>query len=208
MSPGEPVSGRASRRSPMSSSLHFTNRGRWVQRLRLSAAVAVLAAIALIGVALPTVVLPETQPVPGGTDAVVLLANGAERYATAQRVVPRGDAELVVVVGSLDDQPDVAAHCDTSADGYDVTCLDDAPGDLRGRARQLAATADREGWDDLTVMTATYEVSRARMLFERCVGTEVEMISTATGLGPLGWTATAAGELLALVRDGWFHRGC
>lgn len=204
----EPDPGRAVRSSPMSSRLRFTKGRRWPHRLRLAAAAAVLVTIAVVGVALPTVVLPETQPVPGDSDAVVLLGNGGERFTAAQRVVPRGDADLLVVVGALADRAPVAGHCGTTADGYEVTCLPDVPRDLRERARQVAARAEQQGWQELTVMTATHEVARARMLFERCVGAEVEMVASTPAFGPVGWVRASAGELLALARDGWFQRGC
>lgn len=207
---GAPDPGRASRRSPIPDGLHFTRGRRWTRRLRLALAVLVLAGLVAVGVALPLVVVPETQPVPGDTDAVVLLAGGeGERFRTAERVLPRGDADLLVV-----SHPEGAPWpaewpgCGTRADGYDIVCVEPVPATTRGEARAIAELAAQERWQAITLLTSTPHVSRARMLFERCVDARIEVVDASAELGALGWVRAAAGELAALARDGLIQRGC
>lgn len=207
---GAPDPGRASRRSPIPEHLHFTRERRWVRRLRLALAVLVLVGLLAVGVALPLVVFPETRAVPGDTDAVVLLSGGeAERFATAERVMPRGEAELLVV-----SHPEGAAWpsgwpaCGARADGYDIVCAEPVSATMRGEARTIAEMAAEKRWDAITLLTATHHVSRARMLFERCVDARIEVVDVSAELGALGWLRATAGELAALARDGLIQRGC
>lgn len=210
MAGGAPDSGRASRRSPVPDRLHFTRGRRWVRRLRLTLAALVLVGIVAVGVALPLVVVPETRPVPGDTDAVVLLSAGeAESFVTAERVMPRGDADLLVV--SRTDRTELPPQwpgCGTRADGYDIVCVEPVPATTRGEARTIAQMAAEEGWEAITLLTPTHHVSRARMLFERCVNARIEVVDASPELGSLGWVRAAAGELVALARDGLILRGC
>lgn len=194
----------------MSKRLRFTRRRRWPRRLRRALAALVLLAIVAVGITLPTVVLPETKAVPGDTDAVVLLAGGhGERFATAERVLPRGDTDLLVVSNSTrDDWPGGRTRCDRSVDGYDIVCVEPVPLTLRGEARTIATLAGEEGWDQLTVLTSTYQVTRARMLFERCTGAEVAMVGARPDLDPLDWVRISVTELYALARDRLIQRGC
>lgn len=211
MSGGAPESGRAARPSPVPRRLHFTRERSWRRRLRLALAALVLAALVAVGVALPLVVLPETRPVPGATDAVVLLAGGdGERFAAAERVMPRGDAELLVVSdGRQADWPGGRSRCGrTAAAGYRIRCFEPVPATTRGEARAVADLAGEQGWESLTLLTSTYHVTRARMLFERCVAADVEVVDATPDLGPLGWVRVSAEELLALARDGLLQRGC
>lgn len=210
MAGGAPDPGRASRRSPIPEQLHFTRGRRWARRLRLAVAALVLVGIVAVGVALPLVVIPETQPVPGDTDAVVLLSDGeGERAATAERVMPRGGTDLLVVSQTPGAEwPAGWPRCGESVDGYDVICFEPVPATTRGEARAIAEMAAQRRWDTITLLTSTYHVSRARMLFERCVDARVEVVDASTELGALGWVRAAAGELAALARDGLIQRGC
>lgn len=210
MAGGAPDLGRASRRSPVPEGLHFRDRP-WRRRGRIALAALVLAVMVAVGVALPVVVLPQTQPVPGETDAVVLLAGGdGERFATAERVMPRGSSDVLVVSdGDRDDWPDGRPRCGaTAAEGYEIRCVEAVPPTTRGEARAAAQLAGEEGWDSLTVLTSTYHVTRAQMLFERCVDAQIEVVDATPDIGPVGWVRSSVRELIALLRDGVVQRGC
>jgi uncharacterized SAM-binding protein YcdF (DUF218 family) len=213
MSRGAPEQGRAARPSPVPRRLHFTRERSWGRWLRLAAAVLVLAALAAIGVALPVVVLPETRPVPGETDAVVLLAGGGgERAAAAERVMPRGGSELLVVSdGRRADGPGGSPRLPcgrTAPEGYRILCVEPVPATTRGEARAVANLAAERGWESVTLLTSTYHVSRARLLFERCVEADIEVVGATPDLGPAGWARISAEELVALARDRVLQRGC
>lgn len=207
---GAPDTGRASRRSPMPGGLHFTRTRRWPRRLRRAAAALVLLALVGVGVALFLVVLPETRAVPGDTDAVVLLTGGdGERLQAAQRVMPAGATDVLVVIDpERADWPGGASWCDTTRDGYEVVCVDVQPATTRGAARAISGMANQRGWQELTLLTSTYDVARARMLFQRCVDADIAAVSATPDLSPLGWVRVSVRELWELARDGLLQRGC
>lgn len=207
---GAPDAGRASRRSPIPGGLHFTRTRRWPRRLRRTAAALLLLALVGVGLALLLVVLPETRAVPGDTDAVVLLTDGeGDRLRAARRVMPAGATEVLVVANpDRADWPGGASWCDTSREGYEVLCVDVQSPTTRGAARAISALADRRGWRELTLLTSTYEVTRARMLFERCVDADIAVVSATPDLSPLAWVGVSVRELGELARDGLIQRGC
>lgn len=207
---GAPDPGRASRRSPMPGGLHFTRSRRWPRRLRRIAAALLLVALVGVALALILVVLPETRPVPGDTDAVVLLTgDDGERLQAARRVMPAGATGVLVVTNpERAEWPAGESWCDTTRDGYEVRCVEARPPTARGEARALSALADERGWRELTLLTSTYDVARARMIFERCVDADVAVVSATPDLSPLAWVGVSVRELWELVRDGLIQRGC
>jgi hypothetical protein len=51
---------------------------------------------------------------------------------------------------------------------YEVLCFTAHPFSTQGEARTVAKLARANGWHRLVVVTSTYHVTRARMLFRRC----------------------------------------
>lgn len=194
----------------MPGGLHFTRSRRWPRRLRRLAAALLLVVLVGVALALILVVLPETRAVPGDTDAVVVLPGGdGERLQAAQRVMPAGATEVLVVTNPQRAQwPDGESWCATTRGGYEVQCTPVGPPTTRGEAQVIAALADRRGWTELTLLTSTYDVARARMILQRCVDADIAAVSATPDLSPLAWVGVSVRELWELARDGLIQRGC
>jgi uncharacterized SAM-binding protein YcdF (DUF218 family) len=194
----------------MPGGLNFTRSRRWPRRLRRLAAALLLVVLVGVALALILVVLPETRAVPGDTDAVVVLPGGdGERLQAAQRVMPAGATEVLVVTNPQRAQwPDGESWCATTRDGYEVQCTPVGPPTTRGEAQVIAALADRRGWTELTLLTSTYDVARARMILQRCVDADIAAVSATPDLSPLAWVGVSVRELWELARDGLIQRGC
>ena len=59
---------------------------------------------------------------------------------------------------------------------YEVVCVRPAEDNTRNEARTVADLAIRRGWRHLIVATTNVHVTRVRLLFERCVEGDVEVI--------------------------------
>ena len=62
--------------------------------------------------------------------------------------------------------------CDGGA-RFRVVCFEPRPYSTRGEARAVARMARRRGWRSVLVVTSRYHVTRARLLFDRCVAARV-----------------------------------
>jgi uncharacterized SAM-binding protein YcdF (DUF218 family) len=59
---------------------------------------------------------------------------------------------------------------------FPVVCLRPRPDNTRSEARATAAFGRAHHWKTIIVVTTTYHVARARMLFRRCFSGRVEMV--------------------------------
>lgn len=133
----------------------------------------VLGALVLVTVALVArMFVWPPQPSVGGIDAVVMLSGDhGERLPLALRVVREDPGRVLVLVGEPDTQQAVAL-CG-GGEAFEVVCLRPNPDSTRAEARATAALATVRGWKKIAVVTSSYHVTRARMLFRRCVDADV-----------------------------------
>jgi hypothetical protein len=89
---------------------------------------------------------------------------------------------------------------------YEVLCFQATPYSTQGEARAVAKLARAAHWKRIVVVTSTYHVTRARLLFERCYAGEVEVVGTPAPWWklPKNW-ATETGKLLVQET---VQRGC
>ena len=81
---------------------------------------------------------------------------------------------------------------------YRVVCLRPKPYSTRGEAETVARVAAKRGWRRVVVVTSEYHVRRARMLFDRCLGSgRVAVVGTRPSLPRF-----ALGALLDAGRSG------
>jgi uncharacterized SAM-binding protein YcdF (DUF218 family) len=87
-----------------------------------------------------------------------------------------------------------------------VLCFRPDPYSTRGEARAVARMAAARGWRSVLVVTSTYHVTRARLLFDRCVGARVSVTGSTyrRSLIPLEVFLEPAKLVYALA----FARGC
>lgn len=145
------------------------------RRRRLVLGGAAVAALALLGLAWFTwtwIVSPTTE-VPESADAIVVLGGGGPRTERGVELAAAGVADTVVFsapfahaagwysVGYCNGEP-------FPVEGVELVCFDPAPPTTRGEARSGADLATERGWDHLVVVGSTDQLSRARMLFDRC----------------------------------------
>lgn len=169
-----------------------------------------LAAIATLLAGVTASVLPFLQPdtgAPARADAVVVLSGDrGERLARAMELLEQGVAPTLV----LDGEPDSPRALELCRGGqpFEVVCLRPDPDDTREEARAAGRLAAERGWRRLIVSTSTYHVTRAALLFRRCVAADVTAVDGRPQLSRRAHVRAVAREWLAtgylLVVD----RGC
>ena len=121
----------------------------------------------------------------------------------AARTHPAGRAGAVLV--SVDDDDRVPLCEDPGS--LDVTCARPDPFTTRGEARWVRDEMAAHGWDTVTVVTATPNLLRARLLIGRCVPEGVQVVARRERLGLDRWAARYAWQLGGWAKALW-SRGC
>jgi uncharacterized SAM-binding protein YcdF (DUF218 family) len=143
---------------------------------------------------------PAESAPPAHADAIVVLSGDKRRLTPALAIVRRGVAPVLAIssVGRTRKWPSARALC---ASGHyakaRVLCFDAHPFSTQGEARAVARLARRRGWRSVVVVTSTFHVTRASMLFHRCVHVPVRVTGTASPWWrlPEEW-ASETGKLL------------
>jgi hypothetical protein len=165
------------------------------------------AGLALLAVAAALVlrfqVFPSTDE-PERVDALVLLAGGRERLPKALELLRHGIAPVLVVDP---DRPSWEELCGRTQP-YRVLCYQPVPYSTRGEARSVARLARERGWDSIAIVTSTYHVTRARMLFERCFDGRVSVVPAGFGGNPLYGVFNTLRDAAATVVALTARRGC
>ena len=144
-----------------------------MRRFLLVAAVVVLAA--WVGVAVRFVLWPA-QDSARHADAVVVLAGDHLRLGKALELMTRRVAPaLVISDGLAPGWRDANRLCRGGGNRFRVLCFRPDPYSTRGEARAVARMAAARGWRSVVVVTSTYHVTRARLLFDRCVDARVSV---------------------------------
>lgn len=163
--------------------------------------------LAWVGATLRLVFFPVEDD-PGKADAVVVLSGSKhERLDRGLELVREDVAPVLVISGGLDPrQPRANELCRDDGEGFSVTCFTPDPDSTRGEARQVADLASERGWKRVLVVTSRFHVTRARMLFDRCLDADVDAVGV-----DYPWTsvpAAVAGEWLKLGLSETVSRGC
>jgi uncharacterized SAM-binding protein YcdF (DUF218 family) len=142
-------------------------------RRRLFLAFELLVGLWLVAVAVLFVWPQANEAPPAHADAVVVLSGGGDgRLDPALRLVRHGLAP-VLAISSPFKQPrwrTAISLCTgrTPHPKFRVVCFQAVPYSTRGEAETVSRLAKRQGWHRLVIVTSTYHVTRARMLFRRC----------------------------------------
>jgi uncharacterized SAM-binding protein YcdF (DUF218 family) len=145
-----------------------------VRRLVLTLLVLVVAAWAAV---VARFVLWPAQDSPRRADAVVVLAGDHLRLGKALELITRRVAPtLVISDGLAPGWREANRLCRGGARGrFRVICFRPDPYSTRGEAHAVARMAAARGWRSVVVVTSTYHVTRARLLFDRCVDARVRV---------------------------------
>jgi uncharacterized SAM-binding protein YcdF (DUF218 family) len=115
---------------------------------------------------------------PRRADAVVVLSGGRNfRLEKGLELVRRGVSDtLVISDGRAEGWIRANRLCANGANGFRVLCFKPDPYSTQGEAEAIARLGRERGWRSVAVVTSTFHVFRARMLFERCFAGEVDAV--------------------------------
>jgi uncharacterized SAM-binding protein YcdF (DUF218 family) len=169
----------------------------------------VLAVILGWGAATARIVLFPAEDAPGRADAVVVLSGSKHaRLDRGLELVRERVAPVLVISAGLDpDRPEAHRLCTAGrGDGFRVLCFEPNPDSTRGEAEAVGRLARQNDWRRVLLVTSRFHVTRARMIFDRCVDGDVD----ALGVTYPWWSVPAhvAGEWAKLAYASTFARGC
>lgn len=154
-----------------------------------AAVVVLLGALARVFVAPPA----DTPGEGGPVDAIVVLGGGIrdERLRTAEAAVAAqtaGDAAPPALVLSVPYGPDyVTCPATTVVAGRTVplACVVPDPFTTTGEASAVARLASTRGWRRVAIVTSSYHLARAGVVFDRCLDEPVVRYAAGVGTGEL-----------------------
>jgi uncharacterized SAM-binding protein YcdF (DUF218 family) len=115
-----------------------------------------------------------TRP-PRRADAIVSLdGDRPRRLRKAVELAVGGVAPTLVIVRAEAVSPELLSGRDLP---FEVVSVVPDPSSTRGEARAVARLVGERGWRRLCVVTSTYHVPRARLIFHRCLGCELTFVS-------------------------------
>ena len=160
---------------------------------------------AWLAVAVRFVLVPE-QDSARHADAVVVLAGDDLRLGKALELMTRRVAPTLVISDGLAPGWHRANRLCRGRAAFRVVCFRASPYSTRGEAEAVARMAAARGWRSVVVVTSTYHVTRARLLFRRCVDGRVSVTGSTyqRSLIPLEVVLEPVKLLYALV----VARGC
>jgi uncharacterized SAM-binding protein YcdF (DUF218 family) len=110
-------------------------------------------------------------------DAVIVLSGSRfERLPKALQIMRRGVSPVLVISDGRDPRWHQANRLCAGHGGFRTICFRPRPYSTRGEAREIARLARSRGWRTIVVVSSTYHVRRARMIFRRCFSGRVEMV--------------------------------
>ena len=178
---------------------------------RLLTALVMLVGLWLVAVALLFVWPRANDAPPTHADVVVVLSGGRDtRLDPALKLMRRGIAPVLAISSAGRDPKWVTARrlCDGTYGRirFKVVCFEASPYSTRGEAETVSRLAREHGWHRIVVVTSTYHVTRARMLFRRCFHGALWTVGTSA---PWYWLPDEwASETAKLTVQMFYERGC
>jgi uncharacterized SAM-binding protein YcdF (DUF218 family) len=134
----------------------------------------------------------------GGNEARVTRAADLVEGASNPRV-------LVLSAGSIDAGRMLGIDCDPPR----VRCVDPQPSNTFGEAVMVDAMVAEHGWEQVTVVTDPFHLTRSRLLFRRCLEVPVRLVATETDAPfPGGRLPRAVRELTSAAASFVVQRDC
>ena len=145
---------------------------------------------------------------PTHADAIVDLG-GPENNGRLQVAEGLLDAHVAnqLVISLNSPQQSHAYHlCIHPPTGVTVTCFQPHPSTTRGEAEEVRQLAQQHRWTSIVVVTSTFHVSRARLIFSNCFSGKLYMAAGRKDIGPITWAFQymyqTAGFIKAVLQSG------
>ena len=154
-------------------------------------------------------ILRPGTDVPERADALIVFVGGrGERLALMNELLEDGVATHVVVAAAdMDDTSIFGRLCRSGLpEPYTISCVESRD-DTRGEAQILGRFANRQGWNEVVVVTSSYHLTRASLLLERCFRGRVAGAASSPSAGPALWFGHVLHEWGGLVET-QVKRGC
>ena len=151
------------------------------------------------------------QDRPAHASAIVVLGgDDQQRLPLGLKLATSGVAPVLVVSdGAGSDWAPARALCaHPRGHTFKVVCFRPDPFSTRGEAREMKKMAAAKGWRSLVVVTSTYHIFRARLLFRRCLAAPLLLYFEGARSGWRSLPLNAAAETLKLVLAETVRRGC
>jgi uncharacterized SAM-binding protein YcdF (DUF218 family) len=150
----------------------------------------------------------ESSP-PAHADVVVVLSGNTRRLRPALALISQGVAPVLALstVQRTKHWPLAERLCATHRyANARVVCFTAVPFSTRGEARTVARLAKERGWRSVVVVTSTFHLTRARLLFSRCFKGRIAMIGSPSVWWqlPEEWLSETGKLLVQLT----LRRGC
>ena len=173
--------------------------------VRVALCGALLAAMVFLG-SLAPFVWPTGDSVKRADAVMVLSGDHGERLAKGLSLMEEGVAPTLVLNGT----PDLAEVFELCKGGqpFEVVCLRPEPDSTRAEARAAGRLVTERRWDDVVVVTTKYHVTRARLLFSRCIDGNVKMVPATPPYGRRMRARQVFREWLAVGYSISLARGC
>jgi uncharacterized SAM-binding protein YcdF (DUF218 family) len=139
---------------------------------------------------------------PTHADAIVILGSpeNQARIEVAEGLLDAHVASQLVISLNAPNERHAYHVCTHPPAGVTVTCFQPHPSTTRGEAEEVHRLAQQHGWTSLVVITSTYHVSRARMIFKRCFAGKLYMAAARRGIGLINWAYQYVYQTLAYVK--------
>lgn len=153
-------------------------------RLRRLALLVVAVPLAVwVGLDLYLFALPSLDRPQHAAAVIVLAGDRTPRLDRGLALIRAGVSRTLVISDGRDPfWPAANRLCAHGGAGFRVVCFRPEPYSTRGEARGFARLARENGWRDVVVVTSTFHVTRARMLFRRCLDGRVQGVGAHASL--------------------------
>ena len=147
-------------------------------RLRPRLRFVVLALVAAWLVGTGVLFIWPSKDAPKHSNAVIVLSGSRTgRLDKGLALMRRRVAPVLVVSDGRDPRwPQANRVCADKKLPFTVICFRPTPFSTRGEAEAITRMGAKRGWRSIVVVTSTYHVTRARMLFERCFKGRVQVV--------------------------------
>jgi hypothetical protein len=155
-----------------------------------------------------TVLLFPRSDEPFNSGPIVVLGGGNPHRIDGAALILADDGHPRRLLVASAATPEHLAGIGRSCDEPHVWCTWPEPASTYGESRMIATWVAEEGWQEVTVVTSDYHVTRSRWLVERCVDVPVSVVGVDRDLSLLQRVGVAARETAKLVRSLLLHRSC